>query len=144
MKFTLIIDKDREEEVIVYAKEQSPLVYEIEGLLKKDCEELMGYRDGEMIIIHPTDVFCFTIENGKLFAITEKEKIQLRQRLYQIERYIGSSFVKINQSSIANIKKIDRFKASFGGSLLVIFKNGYEDYVSRRQVKIVKERFGVK
>jgi len=37
---------------------------------------------------------------------------------------------------------IKKFDVSFGGALTVIFKNGYTDYVSRRQMKIVKERIG--
>ena len=39
---------------------------------------------------------------------------------------------------------IDRFNASIGETLLVIFKSGYKDYVSRRQIKNVKERMGIK
>lgn len=144
MKFTLIIDKSREEEVVVYAKEKNDLANKIQELVTRDNDDLIGYKGDELIRILSNDVYCFTIENGKLFAIMENERIQLKQRLYQIEEGVGQDFVKINQSSIANIKKIDRFKASLGGSLVVIFQNGYRDYVSRRQVKTVKERIGVK
>ena len=63
-------------------------------------------------------------------------------RLYQLEELLDASFVKINQSSIVNVKKIERFEASIGGALLVILQNGHRDYVSRRQVKAVKERIG--
>ena len=76
--------------------------------------------------------------------ITEKEKLLVKQRIFQLESLLSDSFIKINQSSLANINYIKRFDASFGGSLLVIFKNGYKDYVSRRQTRIVKERIGIK
>ena len=56
----------------------------------------------------------------------------------------GSDFVKLNQSCIVNIKKIECFDASLGGALKVTLKNGYRDYVSRRQLKAVKERLGLK
>ena len=144
MKFTLIIDKNREEEVVIYAKEKNDLVLKIRELISSESDDLIGYKGNELIRVLPKDVFCFTIEGGKLFAIMENERIQLKQRLYQIEELVGQDFVKINQSSIANIKKIDRFKATLGGSLVVTFKNGYRDYVSRRQVRTVKERIGVK
>ena len=78
-----------------------------------------------------------------MFALTEKGKYRLKSRLYQLEKNLNDNFVKINQSCIANIKKIEKFKASVGGALMVIFKNGYEDYVSRRNLKNVKERLGL-
>ena len=45
---------------------------------------------------------------------------------------------------LANFNRIDHFKASIGGALLIIFKSGYKDYVSRRRLKLVKERLGLK
>lgn len=143
MDFKLIIDKEHKEEVIVYAKEVNELTKEIESLVSCKNETLTGYKDEEVVRISLTDVYCFTIENNKLYAIMNNEKLQIKQRLYQVEEILGSDFVKINQSSIANIKKIDRFYASFGGSLAIKFKNGYKDYVSRRQAKTVKERIGI-
>ena len=142
MEFKLIIDQDRKEEVIIYARAENQLVKEIRDLVVNDsC--LIAYKDDAVIKISPSEVYCFTIENNKLYAIMEKERLQIKQRLYQVEELLGSGFVKINQSSIANISKVERFRASIGGSLVVIFKNGYKDYISRRQAKIVKERFGL-
>jgi len=144
LDFKIIIDKDLREDIVVYAKEKTPLTDEIEALIKSSCDAVIGYSDNEAINISLRDVYCFTIEKNKLFAIMENERLLIKERLYQIEERLGSNFIKINQSSIANTKKIDRFKASIGGSLIVIFKNGYRDYVSRRQTKSVKERMGVK
>ena len=44
---------------------------------------------------------------------------------------------------LINIDKIKRFDASLSGFLLVTLKNGYSDYVSRRNLKNVKERLGL-
>ena len=144
MKFKLILDKNRQEEIVVYAKEKTPLIEEIEALVKSSDEAVIGYTDNEAVNISLNDVYCFTIEKNKLYAVMEKCELLIKERLYQVEERLNSDFIKINQSSIANVKKIDRFKASIGGSLIVIFKNGYRDYVSRRQTKCVKERMGIK
>ena len=53
------------------------------------------------------------------------------------------SFIKLNQSCIANKNKIKKFESTIGGALKVIFKNGYIDYISRRELKNVKERMGL-
>lgn len=142
MKFTLILDKNREEEVTVYAHERTGLAEQIEQLVTQDGFRLVGYTEGEAVPLTPDDICCFIVEDNRVFALTDGEKLQIKYRLYKIEERLPEGFVKINQSCIANIKKIKRFDASASGALTVIFQNGYKDYVSRRNIKNVKERFG--
>lgn len=142
MKCTLIIDSTREEEVMIYAHQKTSLVDDIEALVNKNSLDLIGYKDKTIIKLSQHDIFAFTVENNKIYAITKDERFQIKQRLYEMENILDDTFVKINQSCIVNIKKIDRFDASFGGSLMVTLKNNYRDYISRRQMKTVKERIG--
>ena len=143
MKFKLFIDKEREEEVIVYAHEKSRLVSEIESLIEDSASELVGFNRGEAIRISAGDVYSFVLEEGRLFAVAENEKFLIKSRLYKVEEKLPQNFVKINQSCIANIKKIKKFDVTVSGTLKVVFKNGYTDYVSRRNIKKVKERLGL-
>ncbi len=142
MKCKVFIDKNHEEEVIIYSHRRNALVEQLERLVNAQEVELIGYKEQEAVRLDLPDVFCFICENNKVYAITEKEKYKIKLRLYQLEEKLPHNFVKLNQSCIGNISNIQRFKASFGGSLSVEFKNGYVDCVSRRQIKIVKERFG--
>ena len=142
MKYSIIIDKDRDEEVIIYAHSPNETVKRLEEILNQDSQELIGYCDDEMVIIIPDKVICFIVEDSRCYALTDKGKYLLKQRLYQIEEGLGERFVKINQSCIVNVKMIDCFKTSLGGSLMVIMKGGHRDYVSRRRLKAVKERIG--
>ena len=143
MKCRIFIDKEHEEEILIYAHEKTHLVEQIEKLVSDESFELIGYKDREAVRLDTTDVICFIAEENKVFAMTESEKFSLRFRLYQIEENLSDNFIRINQSCIANINMIDRFDASFSGTLIVKFRNGYTDFVSRRQVKNVKERFGL-
>ena len=143
MRCRIFIDKEHEEEILIYTHEKTPLVDRIEKLVSDDSFELIGYKDREAVRLDTSDVICFVAEDNKVFAMTESEKFSLRLRLYQIEENLSDNFVRINQSCIANINKIDRFDASISGTLMVRFKNGYRDFVSRRQVKNIKERFGL-
>lgn len=142
MKFKIVIDKSREEEVIVYAHAETKLTDEIERLVSENSFELIGYKNKNAVKFSLNEVNCFSVEGGKVYAFTE-EKLLLKSRLYKIEENLSESFIKINQSTIANVRMIKKFDASLGGSLRVIFKNGYSDYVSRRQLKKVKERLGL-
>lgn len=143
MKFTVIITNERDEEVVIYAREKTKLIYDIENLINDNAFELIGYSGYEAVNLRTDEVVCFLVEEGKVYAITDKNRFRLKSRLYQLEETLPENFVKINQSCIANIKKIERFDTSVSGTLLIKFKNGYKDYVSRRQMKAVKERFGL-
>ena len=143
MKLRIVIDKEKEEEILIYAHEKTPLVESIERLVENNTMRLTGYSEKGAILLSPDEVYCFISDNGKTYALTEKEKLLVKSRLYIIESSLGDSFIRLNQSCIANISKVRRFEADFYGSLTVVFKNGYKDYVSRRQVKAVKERLGI-
>lgn len=143
MKLEVIIDESKEEKIIVFAKKESHIIDCIRELVENDKKEVIGYNKNDFVKLNVADIYCFTTENNKIFAITEKEKFLVKNRLYKIEEQLGNDFIKINQSCIANKRKIERFSVSFGGGLTVIFKNGYKDYVSRRQLKSVKKGVGI-
>ncbi len=143
MKCKTIIDAACEEQVLIYAHEKTNLVDEIERLVAQNSPALIGYKDKVAVMLDSADIYCFTVEDNKVYAHTDAEMLQLKSRLYQLEQMLPQNFIKINQSCIANIQKIQRFDASFSGTLSVVFKNGYTDYVSRRNLKTVKERLGL-
>ena len=142
MKYSIIIDSEREEEVMIYAHSRNATVERLEAILQERACELVGFRDDEIVRISPQNTLCFMIEEGKTYAVTEKGKYLLKLRLYQLEERLGENFLKINQSCIVNVDMIESFKTSLGGSLMVTLKGGFRDYVSRRQLKTVKEKIG--
>ena len=144
MKYKLFIGCEHSEEVHIYAEKKTKLIEEIIGLCERDGIELIGYREREMTQVSLAETYCFTVDDGRVYALTESGKWQLKCRLYNLEEMLPESFVKINQSCVANIKKIERFDASITGARAVCFKNGYRDYISRRNLKAVKERLGLK
>ena len=143
MKCEIIIDSDREEKVVIFAQKMTPLIRDIKELAEcTDCR-LVGYQDKVLVPLDPSNIFCVTVIRNKTYAICEKESFLLKERLYVLEEKLPDYFIKINQSCIANIKKIQRFDASISGTLKLRFQNGHVDYVSRRQLKYVKERIGM-
>ena len=141
MKCTTVIDPAREEELLIYAHERTPLVDELERLAST-APTLIGYDEGHIATLSPAEVCCVYTEEGRVYACTEHKKWQLRTRLYTLEAELGQSFIRINQSCLVNRAHIVRFETAIGGALRVVLCNGYRDYVSRRQLKTVKERIG--
>ena len=56
MKFTVIIDEDREEEIIVYAKKESRFIAELESFIKSNTSEFLGYGEGSAVKLSPAEV----------------------------------------------------------------------------------------
>lgn len=144
MKCIININENNNEEVHIFARKRTRLVEEIESLVENGTKELIGYSDDEAYMLSLGEIYCFTVENNKVYALTSDKKLWMKRRLYQIENMIDNRFIKINQSCIVNIRCISKFDVTVSGTLNVRLKNGYVDYVSRRNVKSVKERLGVK
>lgn len=142
MELKLFIGKEHTEEVIIYAREKNSLVENIERLILNHNDRFIGYNERGSMPLELEDIYCFIVEKGKIFALTEKDRFVVKSRLYQVEERLPDTFIKINQSSIINSEKIERFEASFSGALCIKLKNGYTDYISRRNLKNVKERLG--
>ena len=144
MKYSIIIDKERDEEVLIYVKERNDTVDRLEALLKgEQSDVLIGHYGNEATVLHIGDIVCFTVSDGVTYALTDNGKYKMKLRLYQAEESYGAEFLKINQSCLVRVGAIERFSSSIGGSLKVHLRGGYCDYVSRRQMKSVKERMGL-
>lgn len=146
MKFRLIIDKDKDEEVVVTAKERSELVEQLELLVTgANVGRLVGYTEEETVFLPLEKVACCTVIDGRTYAVDSQGKqLRLRQRLYELEENLPEHFIRINKSCIANIHQLERFTATYSGGINAVFKCGYEDYVSRRCFAVIKRRFGIK
>ncbi len=141
MKCRLFIDSGCEDErVEIHARELTREIEEIKSFCESFDTSIVGYIDENAVKLSITEIYCFTVENTKVFAHTKDKKYRLRQRLYQLESQLPEDFIKFNQSCIGAKSKVLRFEAPLSGVLNVVFKNGHRDYVSRRNLKAVKER----
>ena len=146
MKFFLILDKEKEPSVTVVCDKVTPTVEKMQALCREYDENeavLYGYADEEIIPLPLADVVCFFTKESKVFAVIGDREYAVKLRVKQVEELVDDSFVKINQGCIINVNQVEKFAVSFGGALKVVLKNGRFDYVSRREVKNIKRRFGL-
>jgi DNA-binding LytR/AlgR family response regulator len=144
MKFTLIIDPSKEEEVVATVHEYSTLTQQIEALILQytGTDRITAYADEEIKILLFEEIECITVFNGKTFAVDAKnKKYRLKQRLYELEQQLPSYFIRINKSTLANENRIERYTATFSGSVDAVFRCGYREYVSRRCFSAIKRRY---
>ena len=145
MKFRLIIDKEKEEEVVATVHAHSPLIDEIEALISKHTDRIPGYTEDDIKMLSIAEIECITVLDGRIYAIDSKnQRYRLKQRLYELETQLPSSFIRINKSTLANENALDRFTVTIAGSVDAVFKCGYKEYVSRRCFAQIKRRLEAK
>jgi DNA-binding LytR/AlgR family response regulator len=146
MKFYLMIDETKEPSVTIVCPKVTSAVTKIESLCKEldwDEEVLYVYADEEILPLCLTDIACFFTKDNKVFASMGDKEYATKLRIKQVLELVDDSFIKINQGCVGNVKHIEKFTVTFGGALKVVFKNGYSDYVSRRELKNIKRRLGL-
>ena len=147
MKFKLIVDPTRDEEVVATVHKRSALTDKIESLVREYSgdSKLTAYREDEMLQLPFDMIECITVIDGKTYAIDIKGKqYRLKQRLYELEEILPATFIRINKSALANETRLERFCATYSGGINARFKSGYEEYVSRRCFTTIKRRYEVK
>ena len=141
MKFRLIIDNSKEEEIVATVHERTPLIDEIEALISMQTDRIPGYYEDNIKILSVSEIECVTVLDGKTYAIdSENCKYRLKQRLYELEQILPANFIRINKSTLANESALDRFTVTVAGSVDAVFKCGYKEYVSRRCFAEIKRR----
>ncbi|MBR2937322.1 MAG: LytTR family transcriptional regulator [Oscillospiraceae bacterium] len=143
MKFKLIINKEKEEEVVITARQRTALIDEIESLIQKyaGTDRIPGYTEDDIKMLSVSEIACVTVLDGKTYAIDSKnQRYRLKQRLYALEQQLPSSFIRINKSTLANEGALERFTVTYAGSVDAVFKCGYREYVSRRCFAQIKRR----
>lgn len=142
MELNVFVDKTKDEKIDIFIHEERRIIDDIKALLSEE-NSLLCYKNAEVYRLSFSDIVLFSVENDKVYAYSKDEKYTLKERLYMIEEKMPDYFLKLNQSTLCNIREIKKFDCSVSGTLKVTFKNGLTDFVSRRQIKTVKERLGL-
>lgn len=144
MKFTLIEDPTKEEEVVATVHRPSPFTDRLEELVRRHTgtDTLPVYDEDELLLLPFGQIECITVEQGKTYAIDcGGLRHRVRMRLYEVEALLPAGFFRINKSAIANQCGLLRFSAGYSGAVEAVFKCGWRDYVSRRCFAQIKRRF---
>lgn len=144
MEFKLVIDPGRPEEVTAAVHARSELTDRIEALVLRysGADKLTVYARDEVRQLPFSQIECLTVIDGKTWAIDGTgTKYRVKLRLYELEAVVPACFIRINRSTLANEKRLERFVASFSGAVDAVFQCGWREYVSRRCFAQIKRRF---
>lgn len=139
------IDMDDKHEglsVTIHAKEWSEELEALVRMLNQPLSgRLLGSDEDQTIVLDPREIDYVFAENRKVFACSNKRKIELKNKLYEVESMLKPyRFSRFSKSVIGNLHRIDRFELAFNGNLRVFFRSGAKEYVSRQYVAELKNQ----
>lgn len=146
---TNISSEFQEIEVCINAPEKNEEVQRLENeLLSRNVnviKQIIAMRNNDIFIINVSDVIMFFSEEKNNFCKTKDGIFLIKEKLYYLEDVLPSrEFIRISNSTIINIKHVKCFNTSIIGRIVVKFKDGNEENVSRRRtaeiMKFLKDR----
>ena len=96
---------------------------------------------GNRCMLGTTQIISAYAEGQKVMVRTSDGVYSVQNKLYELETELGDrNFVRISKSEIVHIKKIKNLDLGVTGTIRITMKDGYETYVSRRNVAKIKEK----
>ncbi|MGI6212719.1 MAG: LytTR family DNA-binding domain-containing protein [Anaerovoracaceae bacterium] len=146
MKVEIKLDERyHEAKVIILTDSVTEEIRRLTAMISQDHPSILtGRKDERVEVIDPEELIRVFSSGGKVYAVTGRGEYRLNLRLYEMENLLDPrTFVRISNSEIVNVKKIQSFDLSITGTIGVRFLDGSSTYVSRRYVSRVKKNLGL-
>ena len=139
-----ITEQAKELQVIIKCQRVNEQVLRLKSHIELFDNTLQGKVQNETCFVQAKDVLYFEAVDNRMFLYTEKDVMEIKQRLYELELTLSAKdFIRISKSQIVNVNKIRSLRPEMNRTILVTMCNGEQLYVSRTYVKAFRELLGV-
>ena len=104
--------------------------------------KIIGYKRDKKYFIQIESIYYIELIDKKTFIYTKEECYESPLWVYQIEEQLDQQFIRVNKSTILNMKYIKSLKADIGSRIIVYLDNQDQVLVSRTYAKEFKKRLG--
>lgn len=116
----------------------------IRALTSGEKESLLCRKNDAYYKINVDEVLYLESVDRKVFVYTDKETLEIGERLYVLEEQLSlAGFIRIGKSMLLNFEKIYSFYPKLSGNLEALLVNGEKVAVSRRYVPELKRKLGM-
>lgn len=144
MKLKIIKDSNFKEPLLqIYTRHIDKQTQRVIDFIQQRPNIVYGYKNKRLEFIPLEKVIRIFTENKQVLIQTPTDTYLAKQRLYFFEQELGTSFIRISQGEIINIKYIKQLNLTIRGSIEVTFKNGTVSFVARRSLKRFKEQLNL-
>ena len=140
---TEFVSEGEEEEIVLRLKEKSE---RNDGIYARISEMLNDRRlcltlNGTEHFIAQSEILFFETEENRVAAHTAGGMYYTQKKLYELERMLPATFIRVSKSCILNVSRIAYVNRNLTGASEVGFDNTKKKvFVSRIYFKILKER----
>lgn len=133
-----------EEQIIIRCDNLSEDMLRLIYKLKSKEYAIFGYVGEEIRRVNSKDVYYFESVDSKVFLYGNKDVMETKYKLYEIENELnGGDFLRVSKSVILNITKIKSLRPAFNGRFEADLNNGEKIIISRQYVADLKKKLGM-
>lgn len=140
-----IIEQTKEPlQVIIKCRQIDEEILRLRSHIELFDRKLPAKKENELHFINLSDVLYFESVDNRIYLYTEKDVLEIKQRLYELEYLLSDKdFIRISKSQIVNIQKIASLKPELNRSILATMCNGERLSISRKYVKPLRNLLSV-
>ena len=141
MKYTIQKIPHGEEELILRYQNETPEITRILHFLDGEQTTLVGLKNKQQVLIRPQQILYIESVDGRTFAYTEEDVLQLEYTLSQAEYMLSSvNFFRCSKSTILNIDKIKLLKSLPSNRIDAMMCSGEHILISRTYASDFRKR----
>lgn len=142
MKVRIDYIDNGETEIIIKCTELDQEILKVISLINMRNQKVSGYKDGEIHLLEPSQIYYFESVDKSVFAYTQDEVFKITLNLSELEMsFEGIGFFRCSKSMVINLNVISSLKSEMGNRINATLKNGEHIVISRRYAKQMREVF---
>ena len=119
------------------SKELSSIINTIQNISEK-INLITAKRENNVYVLNVNDIEKLYSKEKNTYCFYNNQEYKIKKRLYELENLLDSNlFLRISNSCIINIEKIDCFDMGIVCITVVKFKDGTFENVSKRKLSTV-------
>lgn len=131
-------------QVIIKCRQIDEEIIHLKSHIELFDQKLSAKKENELYFINLSDVLYFESVDNRIYLYTEKDVLEIKQRLYELEYLLSDKdFIRISKSQIVNIQKITSLKPELNRTILATMCNGEQLSISRKYVKTLRNLLSV-
>ncbi len=144
MKITVEHRSGGENEIILRCETLDEEMLEVLAYLKERTTKIVAYKDGELFMIMPDDIFYVEAVDGKTFIYTREDVFETQDSLSGlVMRYDNAGYIRIGKSQIVNLRHIKKLRSLSDRRIEIQLTSEEKLIVSRHYAQDLKIKLGI-
>jgi DNA-binding LytR/AlgR family response regulator len=117
----------------------------VEKSFKRNLDKIIIWKDDEIFLLKPSEIYYFTKENGDIIVVTKEQRLKTKDTLENWENKLSEyNFFRTHRSYLVNLDKVKKMSPWFNNTYILLLENmPGEIPLSRTRLKEFKTILGI-